>query len=350
MTEPWPAGCALRALLTGGDRLLRRPPSGFPCRVVNHYGPTECTVVATASDVLPEGMQDGVPPIGRPIANVRTHVLDARLQPVPAGDEGELYIGGEGVARGYLRRSELTRDRFIQDPFSAPSGRLYRTGDLARLLPGGELEFLGRMDDQVKLRGHRIEPGEVEWALVQHPAVRHAAVAALGDGKGTRLIGYLVADSKEIPRPEELSRFLARSLPDYMVPSHFEWLERLPLTPNGKVDRRALPTPTLSAAGSRSTEAPTTESEQALARIWSQVLGHAEIGVNDSFFELGGHSLNGAQLSARIRAEFGISLSVRSLFDHPTIAALAPVVDEARRAAAELDQVPTRFFSEQIAS
>lgn len=332
MNERWPAGSSLRALLTGGDRLTRRPPKNFPCVLINHYGPTECAVVATSATVEPGAPTGQAPPIGRPIANTRVYVLDRKFRPVPIGLPGELYIGGAGVARGYLHRPELTAERFVRDTFGADSaGRLYRTGDRVRWLSSGQLEFLGRLDEQVKIRGHRIEPGEVEWVLAQHPSVRQAAVIARNDGNGTQLAAYLVPEFADTPDTIELGWFLGRQLPDYMIPARFLWVERLPLTANGKVDRRALPA--LEAPGGRDdrpSEAPRNPTEENLAKIWCEVLGRKSIGIHDSFFELGGHSLLAAQLIARARAEFGVDLSVRALFDHPTIALLAPAFQGAQ--------------------
>src|SRR5947208_6852095 len=246
LTLPWPEHAPLRAMLTWGDKLPRRPDPNLPFGLVNHYGPTENTVVASFAPVAPaEDGANPVPPIGRPIANVQAYVLDRLLRPVPVGVPGELYIGGESLARGYRNNPVLTSGEFIPHPLSNRRGaRLYKTGDLVRWQTDGNLEFLGRIDQQVKIRGYRIEPGEIESLLNQHPAVRESLVLARESGRGQKqLAAYLIANQRPAPAIKELTDFLRPKLPDYMVPSAFAFLDAWPLTPNGKVDRNALPAP-----------------------------------------------------------------------------------------------------------
>ncbi|MCP3801335.1 amino acid adenylation domain-containing protein [Allokutzneria sp. A3M-2-11 16] len=300
-------------VLLGGETVpgplwteLRRSP------VVAHnfYGPAECTVNTVIAD-----MSDTAEPvIGRPIRNTRAYVLDEHLQPVPPGVVGELYLAGDQVSRGYLGRPGLTAQRFIADPFADNGTRLYRTGDLARWTRGAQLVFVGRADDQVKVRGIRIEPGEVEAALLADPAVSQAVVVSQG---GERLVAYLVARDRDV-----LAR-VRSVLPDYMVPSIAVWLDEIPLTPNGKVDRAALPTPT----PSRSGRAPRTQHERILCELFAELLELPEVGVDDNFFELGGHSLLAMRLTGRIRAVLGVDLSVRAVFRTPTVAGLAGPID-----------------------
>jgi amino acid adenylation domain-containing protein len=325
----WPADIALRAVLTGGDQLHRAPRHELPCALVNHYGPTENTVVTTCGTVTPGSA--GPPTIGRPIANTQVFVLDPYLNPVPVGVPGELYIGGIGLARGYLNRPELTADRFVVCSIAdLPPMRLYRTGDLARFRSNGEIDFLGRIDNQVKLRGFRIELGEIEAVLCQHPMVREAAVLAREDSPGRKqLVGYVVPAAGAQPTARELRESLRAKLPDYMVPAAFVSLAALPLTPNGKVDRRALPEPHgASPEDPEATALPTTETETLLARITAEVLGLHAVGIRGNFFDLGGHSLLATRLMARIRGAFGVELPVRTIFDAPTVAELAQVIDD----------------------
>jgi len=306
---------------------------------LNTYGPTEATIIATSYEA--EGEIEGEVPIGQPIANVRLYVLDRHLQPVPVGVPGELCIGGVAVARGYLNRPELTAERFIPDPFAPlPGGgtggdgaRLYKTGDLVRYRADGNIEFLGRVDHQVKVRGFRVELGEIEVALSQHPAVGEAVVLAREDGN-KRLVGYVVPEGEQSPGVTALRGFLRGRLPEYMIPSAFVVLESLPLTPSGKVDRRALPAPD----GARPEleavyVAPRTPMEELLANIWAQVLGIGRVGVHDNFFELGGHSLLATQLISRLHEAFQVELPLRDLFESPTVAALAECVEEAQQTA-----------------
>ena len=329
----WPRKTALRVLLTGGDTLHRYPPTGLPFLVVNNYGPTECAVVATSGPVLPNESPTMLPAIGRPIANTEIHLLDDDLRPVPPGASGQIYIGGTGVARGYHNRPDLTADRFMPNPFSGKTGdRLYKTGDLARLLPDGQIAFLGRLDDQIKIRGYRIEPNEIVRVLDQHPDIGASVVVAREDTSGERrLIAYVVSDAESDPSPAGLRDFLGSFLPEYMIPVAFVRLPALPLTAHGKIDRAALPEParanTLQDAGS--TE-PCTETEQRVAEMVGELLNLEAIVLEDNFFLLGGHSLLGAQLIARLRQAFGVDITLRSLFEAPTIAALATELDRLR--------------------
>jgi amino acid adenylation domain-containing protein len=331
LTLSWPKAHAVRALLTGGDKLHRRPDPDLPFPLVNHYGPTENTVVATSGRVDPSAKwADDAPPIGRPIANVRAYVLDRLLRLVPIGVPGELYLGGDGLARGYRHDPALTAEKFIPDPFSdKPGARLYRTGDQVCWRANGNLEFLGRIDHQMKIRGYRIEPAEIESRLNRHPAVRESLVLARGEGPGQkRLVAYLVLKQGAAPANKELFDFLRTTLPDYMVPSAFVVLPSWPLAPNGKVDHHALPVPEQSGRPSRKAFAAARNPfEETVARIWSDILHRPRVGVHDNFFELGGHSLLAAQAVSRLQESFRIQLSIRSLFEKPTVAHLAREIE-----------------------
>ncbi|MCC6177439.1 MAG: amino acid adenylation domain-containing protein, partial [Chloroflexi bacterium] len=330
--EAWPSDCVLRAMLTGGDRLRRAPERDLPFTLVNHYGPTENSVVSTAIAVPPDPAGDAAPPIGRPIANTQTYILDPHRQPVPVGVPGELYVGGDSLARGYLHQPALTAERFIANPFSpAPTARLYRTGDLTRWRPDGAIEFLGRIDQQVKIHGFRVEPGEIEATLARHPAVRETVVIAREDQPGVqRLVGYVVFGAEPPPTVDELRAFLKRQLPDYMVPAAFVRLDGLPLTPNGKLDRQALPAPEVVRADEADGYvAPRTPTERTLAEIWGLVLGIEDVGIHDNFFDLGGDSILSMQVVARAR-QAGLEIHPTHLFQHDTIAELAPLVTPAR--------------------
>ncbi|HEX8696157.1 MAG TPA: amino acid adenylation domain-containing protein, partial [Longimicrobium sp.] len=331
----------LRTVIVGGEacpgELVARWAPGR--RFFNVYGPTEATVRASCAECTPA---DPVPPIGRPLAGARLYVVDAGMRPVPAGVAGELFIGGEGVARGYLGRPALTAERFVPDPFGAgPGARLYRSGDRVRWRADGQLEFLGRIDEQVKVRGYRIEPGEVESVLLEHPAVREAVVAAREDVPGTKwLVAYVVGEGGAKPDPAALRAHLAERLPDYMVPGALVALEALPLTPNGKVDRRALPAPARGAARAGAYVAPRTAAEEVLAGIWSVVLGVERVGAEDNFFELGGHSLIATRVVSRVRGALGVELPLRAVFEAQTIRALAGRVEELQRGGAGVEAPP----------
>ena len=329
----WPAPSSLRTLLTGGDRLQNYPQASQGLTLVNHYGPTECSVVATAGPV--SSARKGIPlnafpPIGRPIANTRVHLLDDHMNVVPAGVPGELYIGGAGVGRGYLNLPELTADHFVRDPFSPVRGtRLYRTGDLGRRLPDGSIEFLGRIDDQVKIRGCRIECGEVEAALLTHSGVLRAAVMRREDVPGdVRLVAYVVPAGGVAPTDTDLRAHLHRTLPDYMVPSTFVTLGDLPLTAHAKVDRQALPPPGEQSLHDR-VVAPTTPTEEIVASIWKDMLALDQVSTLADFFDVGGNSLLAIRLLAQLERSFGTRLPLRLLFENTTIRDLAATLDDA---------------------
>ncbi|MGW6598225.1 amino acid adenylation domain-containing protein [Streptomyces sp. NPDC055036] len=324
LEQPAVSGTHLRTLLTGGDMLHRPPAAGLPFRLVNNYGPTEFTVVATAGEAYPA--EDGgapVPAIGRPVDNSSAYVLDRYGRPVPTGVAGELHLAGEGLARGYAQRPGLTAERFVADPFGPPGSRMYRTGDLVRYRPDGSLDYLGRIDSQVKLRGFRIELGEIENVLAGLAEVSQAAVLVEEvPGRAGRLVAYTVAEEGASVQPEELTARTRELLPDYMVPSRIEMLPAMPLTPNGKIDRRALAAAPGSAAAVEHI-APRTDTERALAGIWADVLGVPRVGVEDNFFALGGDSILSLQVVARARRA-GLRLLSRDIFRHQTVAALAP--------------------------
>ncbi len=297
--------------------------AGPPERLVNGYGPTEAAVFATWHRV--DALADDAPsvPIGRPLDNTRAYVLDPQLEPVPAGVPGELYLGGDAVAWGYLGHPELTAERFVPDPFGAePGGRLYRTGDRARWLAAGELEYLGRLDGQVKIRGFRIEPAEVEAALAAHPAVGEAVVVVREDGGDRRLAAYVVAAPGAAPAAAELREHLARRLPAYMVPATVTLLDAIPVTSSGKADRRALPAPGAPDAAAGFT-APRDMLEHQVAAIWRELLGGGPVGIRDDFFERGGHSLLAARMLARVEERFGRRVPLSALFAGATVAGLA---------------------------
>src|SRR6266566_3707038 len=309
-----PGGCA--DLVVGGEQLTGELVAGWRERhpgaaVTNEYGPTEATVGCVSHRAG------------------RAEVLDRCLGPVPAGVAGELFLGGAQLARGYGYRPALTAERFVADPFGGDGSRLYRTGDRARWRPGGVLEYLGRADEQVKVRGFRVEPGEVEAVLAAHPAITVAAVATTGEQEQARLAAWLVpADpAAGIPPADEVRAFLGERLPEFMIPAVFTELAALPLTRNGKVDRAALPAPdaTRPEVGGRYV-APRTETERVLAGIWAQVLGIDRVGAEDNFFALGGHSLLATRVISRIRRVFGAEVPVAALFDQPTVSALAAVI------------------------
>ncbi|HYP25734.1 MAG TPA: amino acid adenylation domain-containing protein, partial [Blastocatellia bacterium] len=333
---------SMRLMIVGSERVLPekyaqwRSLAGDSVRLCNAYGPTEATITTTIhtareSDSSPRASLS----IGRPIANARVYLLDAYMQPAPPGIPGELYIGGEGLARGYRGRADLTASSFVPDPFSdEPGARLYRTGDRARYLPDGGIEFLGRTDQQVKVRGFRIEPGEVEAALALHPMVREAAVVARDDAVGgARLVGYVMLGPDAALDSKAIRDYLKERLPDYMVPSRIIALAEFPRTPSGKVDRRALYSVESDEADrARVVAPPRNPIEEMLLDIWREVLGLRDIGISDNFFELGGHSLLAMRLISKMREAFEVEMRLRSLFDSPTVEALSKEIWELRRA------------------
>ena len=290
-------------------------------QVFDLYGPSEDTTYSTCA------LRTNVGPatIGRPISNTQIYILDRNLRPVPLGIPGELYIGGDGLARGYLKRPELTSEKFIPDPFSnRPGARLYQTGDLARYLPDGNLEFLGRLDHQVKVRGYRIECGEIETALKSHPAVRDTVVVAREDKGQKRLVAYVVPGENQALTTSDLRGFLKQKLPDFMVPSVFALLESLPLTPNGKVDRRALPVADLANSEPNSAYvSPQSKLENSIVRIWQEVLNVEKVGTHDNFFDLGGHSLLMVEVNQQLKNVIGRNVPIVQMFRYPTVRALA---------------------------
>ena len=334
----------VRQLLAGGDVLstthVAKVLAELPdCRLINGYGPTENTTFTCCHSVT--GLREGsTVPIGRPIADTRIYVTDRRLRPQALAVAGELTTGGDGLSRGYFGRPARTAHSFVPDPFNhVPGERLYRTGDLARWLPESRVEFFGRLDHQVKLRGFRIEPGEIESVLGRHPDIAET-VAVIRDDEagGRRLVAYAVADAGDAPAAGELRGYLSESLPDYMVPGAFVFLDALPLNPNGKVDRKALPEP-VAVAPATGEDAPRTPVEDLVAGIWCRVLGIGRVGIHDSFFDLGGHSLNATRVLSRLREAFAVELPLRALFEAPTVAELAARVATARHAAGRSDAV-----------
>ncbi|TRV71313.1 amino acid adenylation domain-containing protein, partial [Streptomyces sp. 130] len=324
----------LRLLMSGGDTLspahCRKVVTELPgVRMINGYGPTECTVFTTLFVVNGNYGGSGPMPIGTPIAGTRLRVLDHALRPVPAGVPGELYVCGDGLGRGYVNRPGITATRFVADPFGAPGERMYRTGDLVRWLPDGNLGFVSRTDFQVKIRGLRVELGEIEAALTAHPEVAQALVLAREDQPGSkRLVAYVVPVAEDrAPSPQELKDSVGGTLPAYMVPSAVVVLPVFPLNPNGKVDRRALPSPEEARGDRPEATAPRTPAEELLAGIWGDVLGVGEFGVEDNFFDLGGDSIRSIQVISRIRELFVIDLPARALFDNPTVADLAAAIE-----------------------
>lgn len=326
MRLDWPEDTALRNLLVGAERLRQFPSDELPFNVVNNYGPTECTVVATSGIVPREAFSNTLPTIGRPITNTEVYILDENLQQVPVHAAGEIYIGGASVARGYLNRPDLTAEKFVRNPFSRDrDARLYRTGDLARYLANGEIAYLGRIDEQIKILGHRIEPNEIVAVLDRHPAIAASRVIAHGNTCSEQhLVAYVVASSETQPSAADLRSFLETELPLYMVPSVFVQLENFPLTQNGKVDRAALPAPDAdNTLRDDEFTAPRTPLEERLGVMLSSLLGLEQVSVHDNFFMLGGHSLLGTQLISQIRGAFGVELALRTLFESPTIEQLS---------------------------
>jgi amino acid adenylation domain-containing protein len=326
---PWPKQTNLRFLLTGADTLHYYPPAGLPFKLVNNYGPTECTVVATSATIAPLENQVSLPPIGRPIDGTEIYILDENQKRAPEGQLGELYIGGASLAAGYLNDAQLTAERFVANPFSARSGaRLYRTGDLGCYLPDGQIAFHGRVDDQVKIRGYRIELNEVIGALSRHPGVRENVVVSAADAQGEkRLVAYVVPQDSSLT-VSDLRDFLARELPNYMIPATFVSLESIPIGATGKVDRSTLPAPSDdNLLRDESFVGASTPTEERVAAIVTSLLSLDSMSVNDNFFYFGGNSLFGTQVIARLRETFDVEVPLLRLFDYPTIAGLAKEVE-----------------------
>jgi amino acid adenylation domain-containing protein len=332
MVLEWPSQTALRFLLTGADTLHHYPSPRLPFALINNYGPTEATVVTTAGRVPPITHAERPPSIGYPIDNMQIYILDEHLRQVPLGTPGELYLGGVGLAKGYLNRPELNAEKFIPHPWSdKPGERLYRTGDLARFLADGQVDFVGRVDHQIKIRGYRIEPDEIISVLNGHPAVQTSMVLAREETPGDKhLVAYVVLNQGMSASTNALQEWLAERLPDYMIPVVFVYMDTLPVTANGKVDRAALPTPdasnTLQREDMRAT--PRTPVEERLAEIVVPLLGLEQIGVDDNFFLLGGSSLMGTQVIMQVTDSFGVDLSLRTLFEVPTIRQLAVEIEQ----------------------
>jgi amino acid adenylation domain-containing protein len=320
-------------LVLGGETanwdLIEQIQQQSSCRILNHYGPTETTVGVLTYPVKERSIADTVP-LGRPLANIQVYVLCDRLQPVPIGVSGELYIAGSGLARGYLNAPQLTQERFVDNPFH-PGAKLYKTGDLARYLPDGNIEFLGRSDRQIKIRGFRIELEEIEAVLCQHPRVQQAVVVVKEE---QRLIAYVVFKQAQNTLVEELRRFLPEKLPEYMVPSAFIALKALPLTANGKIDRDALPDRD---ELSNNFASPRNPVEEVIASIWAEILNLKQVGIYDDFFALGGHSLLATQVISRLRKAFKVDLSLRQLFEMPTVVELAKQIETAMKAGENLE-------------
>ncbi|MEW9701882.1 amino acid adenylation domain-containing protein, partial [Paenibacillus sp. SI8] len=327
-------GVAIRYVIFGGEALnpvmLKPWRHKYPAtKLINMYGITETTVHVTFKEIGEKEIETNVSNIGTPIPTLSCYILDSNRQLVPMGVVGEMYVGGAGVARGYLNRDELTSERFIMNPYK-PSERLYKSGDLAKMLPNGEMEYLGRIDNQVKIRGHRIELGEIETSLLGHPLIHEVTVIALDDAQGQKyLCAYLISETELTVA--DLRGHLAQELPSYMVPSHYVRLDRMPITVNGKIDRKALPKPTGIAVTGREYMPPSTDTEHQLVLIWRDILENDRIGVQDNFFELGGHSLKAMQIISRIHQLCFVELPLRVLFETPTIQAIAPYIDQAAK-------------------
>ena len=325
----WPKDTALRFLLTGADTLHFYPPANLPFSLVNNYGPTECTVVATSGVVAPASKTIGLPPIGRAIDNAEVYVLDGNMQKVPAGSMGEIYVGGRGVALGYLNDPALTAERFVKNPFNdAGEDRLYRTGDMGSFLPDGQIAFHGRADDQVKINGFRVELNDVASALRRHAAVRETVICARENDTGEKQLVAYIVPSTVLPSVSELRDFLSKELPEYMIPAMFVKMNSLPVASSGKFDRQALPAPSHdNILRDEAFQRPESATEERVGGIVATLLGLQHVGVNDNFFYLGGNSLFGTQLIARLRDAFQVEVPLLKLFDNPTVAELSLEVD-----------------------
>ncbi|MFJ8828377.1 condensation domain-containing protein, partial [Streptomyces sp. NPDC102467] len=344
----------VRTLIVGGEAVLADVVRDWaPGRtLINGYGPTESTILATMSGPL--ATNGGLPPIGRPVLNTHVYVLDEGLQPVPAGVAGELYIAGPGLARGYLGRPATTAERFVANPFGPAGTRMYRSGDLVRWTDNGELEYVGRADHQVKVRGFRIEPGEIEAVLTSHASVARAVVTVREDQPGDkRIAAYVIpAAANDQPDEQELRAFCSKSLPKFMLPAALVTMDEFPLTPNGKLDRNSLPAPRYAVAAAG--RPPRTPKEEALCELFADVLGLERVGLDDGFFDLGGHSLLATRLVSRIRTHLGAELTIGTLFDAPTPAELgdalaaAPESRRSLRAQPHPNQLPLSFAQRRL--
>jgi amino acid adenylation domain-containing protein len=326
----WPAATPLRTLLTGADTLHQYPPTGLPFELVNNYGPTECTVVSTSAFSPALGEVADLPPIGRPIDNARVYILDGEGKQLEDGKIGEIYIAGNLVARGYRNLPQLTAERFLADSFAGIKGaRMYRTGDLGCRMADGQIAFHGRSDDQIKIRGYRIDPSEVVHRIDEHPQVSASAVVARQDGGAEkRLVAYVVPSEGSKLKDSELREFLRQYLPEYMLPGIFVKIAELPVGSQGKLDRTALPAPSDdNVIRDEQFVAPGTETEKRVAALLEPLLHIDRIGANDNFFLLGGNSLLGTQVLTRVSEEFGVEMTLLGLFDHPSVAGIAGEVD-----------------------
>ena len=332
-------------LVIGGESLhwdfVRQIRQSSRCKILNHYSPTETTIGCLTFETEADSALASVTavvPLGRPIANMKVYVLDQELQPVPVGVPGDLYIGGRGVSNGYLGRPDLTAEKFMADPLNPESGwRFYRSGDRARFLPGGIIEFLGREDNQVKVRGFRVELGEVEAVLSRHPAIEQAVVVfKQSSGGDQRLVAFAIAPAK--PEDRELREFMLRYVPDYMVPASFVYLDAFPLNANGKADRQVL-VERIPAAVPAARFKGMDAVQEKIAEVWCTVLQRSEVGLYDNFFELGGHSLLATQIIARVRAAFNVPVPLRAIFEAPTVAGLAEVIKQHGAETAEQEDI-----------
>jgi amino acid adenylation domain-containing protein len=332
MGYTWPESTPLRFLLTGGDVLHHHPPSGLPFAVVNNYGPTECSVVATSSIVGAGQITGSRPTIGYPISNTEVIILNEEMCLVPKGQKGEIFIGGAGLAKGYINDSLLTSQKFVPHPFKSKA-RLYQTGDLGKLLPNGEIEFLRRKDDQIKIRGYRMEPLEIETALMGIPNIQASVVVPYeSESIEKRLLAYVQfkSDGSEVLL-SQIIEGLRKVLPDHMIPSLFVRIDKIPLTPNGKIDRNSLPKPDATNILQQENRSPVralTTVEETLVEIMKKLLMVESIGVNDDFFTLGGHSLLGTQMISRIRSNFGVDLTLKTIFEASTIEMMALEIEK----------------------
>ena len=345
---PWPSLTSLRWLLTGADTLYSYPTEKLPFALVNNYGPTECTVVATSGIVPAKSDGTQKPSIGFPITNVQAYILKENLEPVQLGEAGELYLGGAGVARGYRNRPDWTAERFVCDLFSdRKDARMYRTGDFVRRSPKGEIEFLGRMDDQVKIRGYRIELDEIVMAINRCPGIETSAVAVRGDScSAKQIVAYVVVDPASALRETGLRDFLRKQLPDYMQPTLLVRMDVLPLNTNGKLDKAALPIPGDSNIWrDQSVVSPQTPVERRLVSIVSSLVHSDVVSTHDNFFLLGGNSLLGTQVLTRVGEELGVELSLRTLFDYPTIVELAREIERLQPTLTQRIVVPVQAAS-----